>query len=225
MVAPQDLPDDDALDPRQEQLIYSLLREKGKNEAARKAGIPLTTMYRWFKHDRKFVAAYGRALRAEFEEGLATLQKGFAKATQILVEEMDANSGARTGDKLIVDAATRVVDRAFKAVDAVVVLGQLNKLEDTVRVLQAAQNAPALPPAAPAEEAMTPVQERKGMTDIEQAEACRLRVEWMTEMGHGSEDIHNSLKFNRPQSVAEEQNLLDLAVKLNELDRMQPPES
>ena len=53
----------------------------------------------------------------------------------------------------------------------------------------------------------------------EQAEAACLRVEWMAQIGHFPEDIAASLRHNRPQSAAEEQDLLDLVQKQLEWER------
>jgi hypothetical protein len=75
------------LDPKQEQLIYSLLHSKTKGEAARKAGIPHATMYRWFC-DPQFLAAYREARRDLFDDALAVLEKGAAQAAQSLVDEL-----------------------------------------------------------------------------------------------------------------------------------------
>ena len=57
------------------------------------------------------------------------------------------------------------------------------------------------------------------MTVQEQAEACRLRVEWMGELGHPLEDITTSLRYNRPQSVEEERETLGLVQQQLEQER------
>ena len=53
----------------------------------------------------------------------------------------------------------------------------------------------------------------------DQAAADLLRVEWMAEIGHSPEDIDRSLRYNRSQSAAEEQDLLDLVRKQLEWER------
>jgi hypothetical protein len=50
-------------------------------------------------------------------------------------------------------------------------------------------------------------------------EAACLHVAWMAEIGNDPHDIADSLRYNRPQSVAEEQNLLDVVRKQLEWDR------
>jgi hypothetical protein len=50
-------------------------------------------------------------------------------------------------------------------------------------------------------------------TEYEQAEADILRVAWMAEVGMDPHDIATSLRHNRPQSAAKEQDLLDVVRK------------
>ena len=56
-------------------------------------------------------------------------------------------------------------------------------------------------------------------TENEQAEAACLRVTWMADIGNGPHDIEASLRYNRPQSATEEQELLDLVRKQLEWER------
>jgi hypothetical protein len=48
----------------------------------------------------------------------------------------------------------------------------------------------------------------------------RLRVAWMTKIGMDGHDIEASLRYNRPQSVAEEQYLLEAVQKTQEFEAM-----
>lgn len=50
-------------------------------------------------------------------------------------------------------------------------------------------------------------------------EASKLRVEWLTLLGHGWHVIESSLKFDRPQSVVEEQHLLDTVKAMLQWDK------
>ena len=56
-------------------------------------------------------------------------------------------------------------------------------------------------------------------TENEPAKAACLRVAWMAEIGSAPHDIEASLRYNRPQSAAEEQDLLDLVRKQLEWER------
>jgi hypothetical protein len=56
-------------------------------------------------------------------------------------------------------------------------------------------------------------------TRNEQAVAACLRVAWMGEIEHGAQEIEASLRYYRPQSVAEEQDFLDVVRKQIEGER------
>ena len=87
-----------------------------------------------------------------------------------------------------------------------------------LRRVVAEVKAGAAPAAGPAAE--KPAEVRKSMmTEHETAEACRLRMMWMSEIGNSAQDVAGSLRWNRPQSVAEEQGLLDVARRQLEWER------
>src|SRR5262245_41824055 len=104
-----------ALEPKQEQLIFALLQHKTRVQAARAAGISRATMYRWFA-DPVFMAAYRAARRAVFDDGLAVLERNAEPAAQALVDEFGKD---RTGSFAVILAARCVLDRAFKAQEAI----------------------------------------------------------------------------------------------------------
>ena len=54
---------------------------------------------------------------------------------------------------------------------------------------------------------------------IDQSAADCLRVAWMGEIGVGAGDISASLRYNRPQSLAEEQEVLDVVRRMLEVER------
>ena len=56
--------------------------------------------------------------------------------------------------------------------------------------------------------------------DNEQAGAAILRAEWMAEVAMDARDISASLRYNRPQSVAAEQEVVDVVRKMLEGERM-----
>src|SRR5262245_41385427 len=114
----------DPLDPQQEQLIFALLHSRTKADAAAAAGIPKRTMYRWF-NDPVFKAAYQAALRDAFGEAIAVLSKKAAAAALALVDEFDPS--LQTGKFSVIAAASRVLDKAFKAQTAVAVEEELEE--------------------------------------------------------------------------------------------------
>ncbi len=195
------------LTPKQLQLIYLLVREATKADAARKAQVPLRTMYNWLR-DPRFRAGFLAARRDSFDNALVGLERNAASAVQLLadvVADSEEDSGLR------VTAATRLIDRAFKAQGNIAVEEEMAELRTVMAGVKAAA-APVIVEKV--------VEVKSGMTAQEQAEACRLRVEWMGELGHPLEDITTSLRYNRPQSVEEERETLDLAQQQLEQERM-----
>jgi hypothetical protein len=111
-------------------------------------------------------------------------------------------------------AATNLLDRAIKAHDSIAMEKEVADLRATLELKK--DNLTKLPhPVAEAKPAEAP-----RMTEQEQAEAYRLRVAWMGEMGLGAQDIEVSLRFNRPQSVVDESQMLEVVSKLLESERI-----
>jgi hypothetical protein len=129
------------IDPKQEQLISALLREKSKRDAARKAGIPESTMYRWFA-EKGFKAAWRAAQRAVFDDGLVVLKKNTARAAQALADELDKDTA--TGSACVISAAKAILDHAFHAQSELAVEEELAELRILMAKLKAGQ-----PMAAP----------------------------------------------------------------------------
>jgi hypothetical protein len=201
------------LDPKREQLIFALMREKTKAAAARAAGIEQRTMYRWLA-DPEFKEALRAARRAVFDDALFVLEKGAVKAAQALVDALELLDVENQPFVLIM-AATRVLDRAFKAQDSIAVEEELAKLRAVVDAVKAGQTPTTTVAATPATGA-------RMMTDEELAEASRIRLVWMIEVGNDPADAEASLRHNPPQSVLEEQHLLDLVRSMLAAEREYP---
>lgn len=206
------------LDPKQEQLIFALLKAKTKEEAASISGINPRTMYRWLANPR-FMAAYRAAKREIFEDAIGILHKESVKAAQVLAEEMDCDGdGKATGSRERISAAAKILLYSFKGMDAILIHEELAHLRATI---DAVKNGGADPSATADDDApATPSEPRKPTPaeQLEHLEAVRLRMAWMRALGYGSEDIALNLRFNRPQSVNEEQGTLDLVHKLLEAE-------
>ena len=99
------------LDPKYDQFIFALLNSRTKEDAARMAGISRATMYRRLA-DRCFVSAFRAARRQTFDDALFVLERNAEAAAQAMVDEFGPD---RTGDRVLLNAATRVLDFAFKA--------------------------------------------------------------------------------------------------------------
>jgi hypothetical protein len=119
-----------------------------------------------------------------------------ADAAQVLADQMKSDNGF-----VAVSAATRLLDRAFQAQDSIAAEQELERLRGMIETYKALKT-PALVP------------EVSRMPDHEEAEAAVLRVSWMGEIGNTPEDIADSLRYNRPTSVANEQELLDIVLQI-----------
>jgi hypothetical protein len=201
--------DSSELTPKQEQLILAMLRLGTNADAARAADVAPRTMYNWLNLPT-FRAVFRAARRRLFDNALLGLERNAAAAVQLLAD-VAADEGEEK--RIRVTAATKLLDRAFKAQDSIAVEEELADLRAIVKLAQAGQHQ--LPdPVANAKPVESP-----RMSEQEQAEACRLRVAWMGEMGLGAQDIEVSLRFNRPQSVADESQMLEVVSKLLESER------
>lgn len=196
------------MDPKHDQLIFSLLMHRTKEEAAHAAGISRATLYRYMA-DPVFKAAYSTALRGRFQDCLATLEKNADRSAQALVDVVDDPNVDVT---IRVIAAKAVIDRALKTHVTIAVEEELAELRELMATIMAG----ALP--APIV-VVNPSNEEIRMAEDDQAESARLRVAWMTELGFDGHAIEESLRHNRPQSVEEERYLLDAVRKLMEADR------
>jgi hypothetical protein len=198
----------------QQQFIEWLVRGKRKLEAARKVGILLRTMNRWFA-DPDFMELYRAAARERCREGLAVLQRNSDRSAQALLDvadDIDAEPAIR------VAAAKAAMESTFKAQDTIAVQEELDRLRAKFETLIKLKTPPP-PPPLPFED--TPAEVRR-VAAAEQAEACRLRMAWMGEIGMNAQTIDDSLRYNRPQSVDEEQQNLDMVRKLLEVEKMYP---
>jgi ACT domain-containing protein len=198
------------MDPKYDQLIFSLLKHRTKEEAAHAAGISRATLYRYIA-DPVFKAAYSTALRGRFQDCLATLEKNADRSAQALVDVVDDPNVDVT---IRVIAAKAVIDRALKAHVTIAVEEEQAELRELMATIKAgALPAPIL--------VVDPSNEEIHMAEDEQAEASRLRVAWMTEVGFDGHQIADSLRFNRPQLVEEESYYLEAVRKILEHEAAQ----
>ena len=167
-------------------------------------------MYRYLAHPQ-FRAAYRAARRNLPDKALLCLEKASLKAAQTLVKQLDeATAGTLLWSPLLISAAKVILDRVFKSQDTVAFQDELAALSAAIDESKAGQ--------PPAEE--PPVEAPRSMAnEHEEAEACVLRVAWMGEIGNSAADIADSLRYNRPQSAAKEQHLLDLVRQWLEVER------
>jgi hypothetical protein len=97
------------LTSKQEALIAALLTEPTYAQAAEKAGVGQTTLYRWL-HIPAFRSAYRQARRELIEAAVGRIQAATGNAVEALLTV--ASQGKRDGDR--VRAATALLEYAFR---------------------------------------------------------------------------------------------------------------
>jgi transposase-like protein len=84
------------LGSKKEAAILAMLTTRSIEEAARLAGVPPRTLYRWLK-EHEFDAAYRKAKRTAFGQATARLHQGAgAAATTMMKIMLDAGASAST---------------------------------------------------------------------------------------------------------------------------------
>ena len=110
---------------KKEAAIAALLSQRTFEDAARTAGISVSTLLRWQK-DPEFDAAFRAARRAAYGQTTARLQQGSTAAATILMKVMlDLNTPASTR----VRAAEIIVSHAAKAIEIEDIEARVSELE------------------------------------------------------------------------------------------------
>jgi transposase-like protein len=98
---------------KQEEAIAALLTQRNIEEAAREAGISVSTMLRWLK-EPKFDKAYREARRAVFKQSVARMQQACGAAVTTLLKVMvDPTTPASTR----IRAADSILDHSEKSIE------------------------------------------------------------------------------------------------------------
>jgi hypothetical protein len=180
----------------------------------------------------EFQAAYRAARREALDEAMAVLELEAATAAKALANEF---SPSATGDPLVVRSSTAFLKLAFKAREAATIEDEINALRARVaeidaqylRDKRAAAGGPLrfeaggslgcqAMPAAPAAPTENVEMMMTTMNENSQRESIMLRTLWMNLQGHDASDILASVRFDRPTSLTDEQEKLDLVQRLVE---------
>lgn len=116
------------LSKRQENFLSNLLLTGNVAKASELSNITRDTGYRYLK-DTKFVRVYRERRSEQLKEATTLLQNGSVKAVKVLIEIMEdetVNPFAR------VQASTTLLSMAYKAVETVEILEQVEMLEAQV---------------------------------------------------------------------------------------------
>ena len=124
------------LSRKQREAIAALLSQPKVDDAARVAGVPIRTLYRWMK-EPVFDAGYREARRTAFGQYSARLQHMSAAAVTVLGKVMaDPNAPAASR----VRAASCILERAAQAIEIEEIEARLNALEAAAEQSKQNQN-------------------------------------------------------------------------------------
>src|ERR1019366_5085579 len=100
-------------DRKREEAVAALLTHRNVEDAARAAGVGVSTLLRWMK-EPKFEAAYREARRAAFGQSVARLQQAWGAPFSPLLKVMLAPAPPPATKVRAVDS---VLDHAAKAIE------------------------------------------------------------------------------------------------------------
>lgn len=114
---------------RQERALQSLLECPTTAQAARAAGVGVSTLRRWMKQDTAFMAAYRAAVSEILESTTRKAQRATGEAIDVLKKIMldpDTPPGSRT------QAADKILVHAARMTEQLDILERLSALEKTI---------------------------------------------------------------------------------------------
>jgi hypothetical protein len=116
----------DELTDRQQAGLEAMLTEPTITAAAAKAGVGRTTLSRWVNHDYAFRLALREARSTALDIALTQIQESAGDVARRLIDiALDPNSGKRDA----VTAAAKVLDLAYRNVDADEIEQRIDELE------------------------------------------------------------------------------------------------
>jgi transposase-like protein len=121
--------DSASLSARQLRAIEALVDGKTNAQAAQRAGVNVSTLYRWRTESAPFMAALKDAQNAAFGEGIEALRRGVKTAVRTCETLMRGNQPPMVR----VRAATALLAHALRANDVVSVEERLRALEERIR--------------------------------------------------------------------------------------------
>ncbi len=114
-------------DRKREEAVAALLTHRNVEDAARAAGVGVSTLLRWMK-EPEFEAAYRDARRAAFGQSVARLQQASSAAVSTLLKVM---LDPATPPATKVRAVDSILNHAAKAIEIEDIEARLTDLERT----------------------------------------------------------------------------------------------
>ena len=110
---------------KKEKALAALIRAPTRAEAARAAGVGVSTLRRWMKEDAVFRAGYKAALTELLEDASAQSKKNLSRALDVLAEIMERGENSQVR----ISAARSALEYGLKLTEAVDIVTRLGELE------------------------------------------------------------------------------------------------
>jgi transposase len=123
---------DHDLNTKQEKAIMALLTEPTIRQAAERAGVGETTLYRWMQEE-KFDKAFKEARKRAMNQTISQLQQTTTDAVETLktiMNDADASASSR------VTAAKTVLEMAFKAFELNDLAAKVEEMEQYIEEIK-----------------------------------------------------------------------------------------
>lgn len=120
----------DDISAKQEKLIALLLTEKTIDEACRKAGVNVTTYWRWMQDDT-FLREYRKVRRGILENTVAKLQSVTHQAIETLERNLHCENPS-----VEIRCAQIILEQSIKGMEALELENRIEQLEDTIDNLE-----------------------------------------------------------------------------------------
>ncbi len=117
----------DELTTKQEKLIALLLTEKTIDEACKKAGVNVTTYWRWMK-DENFISQYRKMRRGILENTVAKLQSITYQAIETLERNLTCENPS-----VEIRCAQIILEQSLKGLEMLDIENRLEMLEHLVK--------------------------------------------------------------------------------------------
>lgn len=124
------MPSTDDASIKQEKLIALLLTERTIDEACKKAGVNVTTYWRWMQ-DETFLKEYRKVRRGILENTVAKLQSSTYQAIETLERNLTCENPS-----VEIRCAQIILEQSMKGLEALEIENRLEELEVTKRELK-----------------------------------------------------------------------------------------
>lgn len=113
---------------KQQKALAALISSPTRAEAAKRAGVGVTTLRRWLSEDDAFRAAYRAALAELLEDASKQSKQSLSMALDVLREIMHDGENAQTR----IQAARSTLEYALKLHEAAEVEARMDELEQRI---------------------------------------------------------------------------------------------